>query len=363
VARLTVSSISKSYGEKLILDGVGFEIEHGAFYALLGPSGSGKSTILRAIAGFVHPDKGRVLIDDRDVTGVAPERRNIGVVFQSYALFPHMSIFDNIAFGLRMRKLSRAKTRERVRDVLELVQLGGLGHRRPTELSGGQQQRVALARALVIEPSLLLLDEPLSALDRKIRQDVRIELKRIQRETGVTTLIVTHDQEEALFLADRLLVLDEGRVRQMGTPWDVYHRPVDTFVAAFLGSANLVPARVRESGGEWTATAGAVSFPVPAPEDVDVSGQLWLSVRPERVAVEPAGEGVPPAGRVPAVVNAVDFSGPVARVELDLDGVVLSALLLSPGAESIEPGARVWAAIDPRGIRYFSDDGREPVAG
>jgi ABC-type Fe3+/spermidine/putrescine transport system ATPase subunit len=237
---LLVTTVVKGFGPVQVLRDVSLHVPRGEFHTLLGPSGSGKTTLLKIVAGFTPADAGAVTLSGRVITDVLPEHRNIGVVFQNYALFPHMTVADNIAFGLKMRGTAKPEREQRVQEVLRLVRMTGFGHRRPAMLSGGQQQRVALARALVIRPELLLLDEPLSALDRKVRQEVREELKRIQAETGVTTVMVTHDQEEALFLADRVLVLEAGAVRQAGAPAEIYADPVDEFVAGFLGAINLL---------------------------------------------------------------------------------------------------------------------------
>lgn len=356
MAELRLEGISKAYGHKQILHDVSFQVEHGSFYALLGPSGCGKTTILRTIAGFVPPDTGEVLVNGRAVTHLPPEQRNMGLVFQNYALFPHMTVFENVAFGLRMRRLQAAAVREKVARALELVQMEAMADRRPAQLSGGQQQRVALARALVIEPQLLLLDEPLSALDRRIRQEVQTELKRIQRETGVTALIVTHDQEEALFLADRLLVLDQGRVRQIGTPWEVYQTPADTFVATFLGSANVLDGVLRRRGDEWLLEVGRLALPAPDPVVACGSAAppgdgtpVRFAIRPEWIALAPAGA----APGLPGEVREVGFSGPFAQVSVAVGEVTLGALLLSPSAAELRPGAAVAVRIDPAGIRLY----------
>ena len=238
---IRLEGISKHYGAFKAADNVDLAVAQGEFVTILGPSGSGKTTLLSLIAGLNQPTLGRILIGGRDVTGSTPQQRNVGLVFQSYALFPHMSVFDNVAFPLRVRKTSAAEIRRRVMAALELVQLQGLAQRRPAQLSGGQQQRVALARAFVFEPDILLLDEPLGALDRKLREELQVELKQLQRRLGVTTILVTHDQEEALSLSDRVMVLDRGQVQQIAAPQEAYLRPANKFVADFLGIANFVP--------------------------------------------------------------------------------------------------------------------------
>ena len=238
---IRLEGISKHYGAFKAADNVDLAVAQGEFVTILGPSGSGKTTLLSLIAGLAQPTGGRILIGGRDVTGSSPQQRNVGLVFQSYALFPHMSVFDNVAFPLRVRKTAGDALKKKVMAALELVQLDGLAGRRPAQLSGGQQQRVALARAFVFEPDILLLDEPLGALDRKLREELQVELKQLQRRLGVTTILVTHDQEEALSLSDRVMVLNLGQVQQIAAPQEAYLRPANRFVADFLGIANFVP--------------------------------------------------------------------------------------------------------------------------
>ena len=350
---LCVSGARKSYGATVVLKDVSLHVPHSEFHTLLGPSGSGKTTLLKVVAGFTPADAGTVTLAGTDITSTQPERRNIGVVFQNYALFPHMTVTQNIAFGLRMRRVPKAERERRVQDVLRLVRMQGYGRRRPAELSGGQQQRVALARALVIRPGLLLLDEPLSALDRKIRQELREELKRIQAETRVTTVMVTHDQEEALFLADRVLVLESGVLRQEGAPAEIYHNPIDEFVAGFLGLINLLDVEVLRSPEGPALRIGAQVF-VPSPdlraavEAGSIAGPARLAVRPEQFTVEPAGVGPPPAGTIAGTLVAVEFAGPVVTVRVAVDDKVIAILALSPdivASGSWRPGRSVWVSV------------------
>ena len=247
---ISVRSVSKSYGAFRALDDVSMEFHDGEFFGLLGPSGSGKTTLLRAIAGFVTPESGQIAFDGQPMENIPVHRREIGMVFQSYALFPHLSVRRNLAFGLDVRGADRGETNRKIDEYLDMVQLSGLGERKPRELSGGQQQRVALARALITEPRVLLLDEPLGALDRKLRQEMQIELRDIQRRAGVTTIFVTHDQEEALTLSDRVAIINGGRIVQVGTPQELYERPVSTFAAQFLGDANILRGSARQEGLE-----------------------------------------------------------------------------------------------------------------
>ena len=266
------------------LDDVSLAFADGEFFGLLGPSGSGKTTLLRAIAGFVEPDSGDIRFDDRPVRDLAVHRREIGMVFQNYALFPHMSVFDNIAFGLSVRHLAAAEIKARVTEILGLVRLAGYEERRPRQLSGGQQQRVALARALVTKPRVLLLDEPLGALDKRLRQQMQIELRQIQREVGITTIFVTHDQEEALTLSDRIAIFNEGRVVQIGAPHAVYERPSSAFAASFLGDANFFAGRVSTAGGQIETDGGRriATFDALPP----AGARITVAVRPEKMLLE-----------------------------------------------------------------------------
>src|SRR5262245_13582626 len=244
MATVSLQRVTKRYGQVVAVSNVTLDVDDGEFVALLGPSGCGKTTTLQMLAGFVEPTSGDILIDGKPVRGIPPYKRNIGVVFQNYALFPHLTVFDNVAFGLKMRNVEHAQIVGRVRRALDLVQLDGLDQRYPRELSGGQQQRVALARALVIEPAVLLLDEPLSNLDANLREQMRFEIREIQKRIGITTLFVTHDQTEAMAAADRMVVMSNGEIRQVGTAREIYERPRDLFVATFIGQANLLRGKV-----------------------------------------------------------------------------------------------------------------------
>ena len=299
-----LEQISKTFGQTVALRDINLSIGAGELFFLLGPSGCGKSTLLRLIAGLHEPDTGRILFNDRDVTRLGTERRNAVMVFQSYALWPHMTVRDNIRFGLQVRKLPGDEQERRVAQVLELVRMRDLADRKPNQLSGGQQQRVALARALAVQPDCLLLDEPLSNLDAQLRQEMRSEIRRICKSQGVTTIYVTHDQKEALSVADRIAVMNAGRIVQVGTPADLYHRPNSSFVAAFIGETNLLPGRVvgRENGAVRVQTAaGEIRAAAPAP----VADEVTLSIRPEQMRV--VRDGSAAAGR------ANRFSGRVAE--------------------------------------------------
>jgi putative spermidine/putrescine transport system ATP-binding protein len=311
MADLSLNGLSKHYGDFYAVREVSLTIADGEFLVLLGPSGCGKTTTLRMIAGFIEPSAGHVRLAGQDVTLLPPWRRNAGMVFQSYALFPHMTVAQNVAFGLEMRKLPRADIERRVEEVLALVRLGGYGGRLPRQLSGGQQQRVALARALAIRPDVLLLDEPLSNLDAKLRQEVRVEIRELQRQLGLTTVMVTHDQEEALTMADRLVVMNEGSVRQVGSQRDLYERPADRFVAGFVGRTTFLagtveaPGRFRSDGGLALACTGGSP------------GRAALSLRPERVEI-----GLQPRSgldnSLPGTVEFVSYLGALIDIHVRL---------------------------------------------
>jgi spermidine/putrescine ABC transporter ATP-binding subunit len=287
MSTVAVTDAVKKYDAVAALDGVTMTFHDGEFFGLLGPSGSGKTTLLRAIAGFVTLDRGQVLIDGQDVGGVAVHARNIGMMFQNYALFPHMSVAENVAFGLEGRGRPREEVAQRVKEALAMVRLGGLEQRKPKQLSGGQQQRVALARALVTRPKVLLLDEPLGALDKHLRQEMQVELRRIQRQVGITTIFVTHDQEEALTLSDRIAIFDSGRIIQEGAPMAVYERPVTKFAAGFLGEANFLQGRVTAvDAGDLARIAldigGEASCRISGGQ---VGQTVLLALRPEKITL------------------------------------------------------------------------------
>ena len=298
MARLELTGLTKTYGDVRAVAGVDLDIREGELVVLLGPSGCGKTTTLRMIAGFVAPTAGEIRLGGRDITREPPWKRNTGLVFQSYALFPHLTVADNVTFGLRMRDVPEAQITARLAEILRLVRLEGLSDRLPRELSGGQQQRVALARALVIEPDILLLDEPLSNLDAKLRHEVRVEIRELQRKLGLTTVMVTHDQEEALTMADRLVVMSEGKVQQVGSQRDLYEKPANTFVAGFVGRTNFLRGRV-EAPGLFRSESGLAIRCVENPPRGSV-----LALRPERLSLS----GVPIADADNTLPGTVEFA-------------------------------------------------------
>lgn len=289
---LVLENVTKRFGTMVAVDDLSVTVPQGSFFALLGASGCGKTTTLRMVAGLEELTEGTIRLGDKDITGLRPYRRPVNTVFQSYALFPHLNIEDNIAFGLRQRGVKDVA--KKVSDMLELVQLPGFGKRKPAQLSGGQQQRIALARALVNEPQVLLLDEPLGALDLKLRRQMQIELKRIQTEVGITFLHVTHDQEEAMWMADTVAVMNNGRIEQLGAPTDIYEFPTSPFVSNFLGQSNLFAAEVSgTSNGDLLLTAHGERFAAPTSRAHSTDGRVWLGVRPEKVRLALPGEAAP----------------------------------------------------------------------
>ncbi|HVG81832.1 MAG TPA: ABC transporter ATP-binding protein, partial [Methylomirabilota bacterium] len=303
--------------------------------------GSGKTTLLRAIAGFVVPDSGEIRIDGQRIEGVPVHKRGIGMVFQNYALFPHLSVFDNVAFGLSVRRVASGEIRSRVAEALRLVRLSGLEERRPRQLSGGQQQRVALARALVTRPKVLLLDEPLGALDKRLRQEMQVELKLIQRTVGITTIFVTHDQEEALTLSDRIAILSEGRLVQVGPPAEVYERPATRFAAEFLGEANLFSGRV-DGGALRTASGLAIFSARPMP-----SGEALIAVRPEKIQLaDPGARAAEGANRITGQILRSIYSGSSIAYRIEVAGQELTVFEQNRAARAREEGSAValtWA--------------------
>jgi spermidine/putrescine transport system ATP-binding protein len=343
---IEIDDVSKAFGDFVAVDHADFAIRSGEFFSMLGPSGCGKTTTLRMIAGFETPTSGAIRLEGQDVSKVPPHKRDVNTVFQQYALFPHMTVWDNVAYGPRARKVAKAEVARRVDELLGVVRLGEYAKRRPSQLSGGQQQRVALARALVNYPKALLLDEPLGALDLKLRQSMQLELKRIQREVGITFIFVTHDQEEALTMSDRIAVMNLGRVEQIGSPREIYDNPATVFVAGFIGQANLWPARVvtSPSGGLATVEVAGRTMALANPHALGAGAAATLMVRPERLHVE-AESSDPDRWTVEATVTSLVFQGPVVRYELRLpDGTEAVAHVPARRVGLPIPGDRVHAS-------------------
>lgn len=329
MAEVSVRHITKSFGSLKALNDVTMDFPDGGFFALLGPSGSGKTTLLRAIAGFIFTDSGSIRIGDEPVENVPVEKRDIGMMFQNYALFPNMSVADNIGFGLRVRKVGAAEERRRIGEALELVQLGQHGNRKPHQLSGGQRQRVALARAIVTNPRVLLLDEPLSALDKALRVDMQFELKRIQREIGITTIFVTHDQEEALTLSDKIGILRDGKMIQAGPPREVYNNPADLFTAAFLGEANIL----SDIAGDDVNIKIPAGFPPGG----------TLAVRPENITISKSEPNMDAISKCSAVLERRVFAGAMATCILRRHGATIKVVSRDQDIPSgIAEGDRLW---------------------
>jgi spermidine/putrescine ABC transporter ATP-binding subunit len=321
MSAIRIDRVTKSYDGVVALSGFDLDVREGEFLALLGPSGCGKTTALRLVAGFLRPTTGRILIDGRDVSSLPPHRRNIGMVFQDYALFPHMTVADNIAFGLHERGQSGASVTRRITELLDLVKLPGMEQRYPGELSGGQQQRVALARALAFGPSVLLMDEPFGALDLKLRDAMQVELVNIQRSLGITTLFVTHDQGEAMTMAHRIAVMDGGRIAQLGSPHDIYNRPTSTFVAEFVGKINLLPATVQTADDAQTVVdAGGLRLSAPHHSWARPNMPVYAAARPEHMRIARTASGaVHPASAVQGIVTGRRFSGSSCMIEVSTE--------------------------------------------
>lgn len=337
---LDIVEVTRSFGDVRAVDSVSLSIKENEFFALLGPSGCGKTTLLRSIAGFEQPDSGAILLGDEDLLGLPPNRRPVNLMFQSYALFPHMSVERNVAYGLERERLPNDEIRKRVHEVLEIVGLTALAKRRSKQLSGGQRQRVALARAIVKRPRLLLLDEPLSALDRKVRGEMQLELKRLQHEVGITFVVVTHDQDEAMSMADRIAVMADGRVQQVATPVELYRHPANLFVADFIGTSNQLPGQLE--GGRFVSDElGAV----PSGEGPDLLGPAHLIVRPEDVSIQldlPAGStGDAQRRGVRGQVVDVQFKGDSSHVAVDVAGLPRPFLASVAGATTLDRGQAV----------------------
>nr|BAL58163.1 spermidine/putrescine ABC transporter ATP-binding protein [uncultured Acetothermia bacterium] len=348
--------ISKRFGSMTAVERVSLRIRAGEFFSLLGPSGCGKTTTLRIIAGFERPDSGELFINGKRATHTPPQERDVNMVFQNYALFPHLTVEQNVAFGLEMQKLPRPQIRERVGKALELVRLSGLGLRFPHQLSGGQQQRVALARALVTEPSVLLLDEPLGALDLKLRQQMQLELKRLQRDLKITFLYVTHDQEEALKMSDRLAVMHGGRVLQVGAPQEIYERPATRFVADFIGESNFLEGRVVHTAGRRAVVQiGTFQTNVFSESPLQLHQPVTLALRPERIQLCLPDEG---NGVWTGLVEELIYVGKETRYRVRVSPEI-TLTVSSPGTNGISVGERVGLTWDPQSLRPLENSEHE----
>lgn len=350
-----LEGLRKTYDDFVAVADTDLHVQEGEFFSLLGPSGCGKTTTLRMVAGFVMPNSGRILLGGEDVTWQPPEKRNIGIVFQNYAIFPHMNVFDNIAFGLRLRKMSANAIREKVLSAMEQVGLLGFESRFQRELSGGQQQRVALARVLVTEPRILLLDEPLSALDKKLREEMKIWIKDLQRRLSITTIYVTHDQGEALTMSDRIGVMDRGRVVQVGTPTEIYERPADLFVTTFIGDSNLLDVTVVETGGPlWHVDIGGQRMPVSPRSGLEPGARAQLVIRPENVRLGPAARIAGSATLTLEVIDCV-YSGAIVRYRLRVGAQELQGEVFNqPDQPVFATGDRIEVGWAPDTATLFS---------
>jgi spermidine/putrescine transport system ATP-binding protein len=357
---IQLESLVKRFDDAVAVDGIDLHMPPGEFFTMVGPSGCGKTTTLRMIAGFERPTSGRIMLDGVDVAGTPPHRRNVNTVFQSYALFPHLTVADNVAFGLRYKKVTKEERRKQVAEALALVQLGAFERRKPSQLSGGQQQRVALARALVLHPRVLLLDEPLGALDARLRKDLQVELKALQEELGITFVFVTHDQEEALTMSDRIAVMSGGRVEQAGAPRAMYEEPATLFVADFLGVSNMIHATAegRDADGcvvrvgERTLHAGC--------GQMDARGEVRVMIRPERVRVEE--HGATGANRIPGMVEHAVFLGSFEELRVRVvGGDVVKVQLRNDGTSAgYEQGSPVVLHLPVESLRVLAVQGSTP---
>jgi spermidine/putrescine transport system ATP-binding protein len=342
--------LHKIFGDIVAVDHVDLYVKPGEFFSLLGPSGCGKTSTLRLVAGFERPTSGRVLIDGNDMVETPPHLRPVNTVFQNYALFPHLNVGENVAFGLRYKALDRQEQAVRVGKALELVRLGGFEKRRPTQLSGGQQQRVALARSLVLSPSVLLLDEPLGALDAKLRKALQIELKALQEEVGITFIYVTHDQEEALTMSDRLAVMSHGQIEQVGSPADVYEQPANAYVADFLGLSNLIPGTARgldKNGANLVAVGGR--YFTAQNGAVEAVGSVNLCIRPERILLGQVGDNT-----LPGVVDRVVYMGSTLQVLIQVEGIgELQAVVANNGEATPRRGDRISLGLPADSLRVL----------
>ncbi|NOU96860.1 polyamine ABC transporter ATP-binding protein [Paenibacillus sp. LMG 31456] len=355
-------NIQKKFGPNVVVDSFNLQIEQGECVSFLGPSGCGKTTTLNMIAGFLEPDQGDLLIKGKRMNGVPSNKRELGMVFQTYSLFPHMTIFENVAYGLKLRKVAKVEITRRVNAILELVKLPHVAERYPKQLSGGQRQRIAIARALVTEPSLLLLDEPLSNLDAKLREELRDELKRLQQEIGITTIFVTHDQEEALYLSNRIVVLDHGKVEQIGTPWDIYNRPASEFVHTFIGKSNRMQGMVEETKGDTLLLRTDAGFTLLADRRDGSFGngeKVTIYVRPEKIGLNTEEVVMDGINQVKGTVKQTSFLGAYTECEVEV-GLYSITVRIQTVQQMIQfsQGQSVYLDWKPEDIFVFTGKGQ-----
>ncbi|CAG7627304.1 Spermidine/putrescine import ATP-binding protein PotA [Paenibacillus solanacearum] len=358
-----LKNIQKKFGSNVVVDHFNLQIEQGECVSFLGPSGCGKTTTLNMIAGFLDPDEGELIIKGKRMNGVPSNKRDLGMVFQTYSLFPHMTIFENVAYGLKLRKVPKAETAARVNKVLELVKLPHISDRYPRQLSGGQRQRIAIARALVTEPTLLLLDEPLSNLDAKLREELRDEMKRLQQEIGVTTIFVTHDQEEALYLSNRIVVLDHGKVEQIGTPWDIYNRPASEFVHTFIGKSNRMTGVVEQlyDGRMLLRTdAGFNLFGDIRDKQIAPRTNVSVYVRPEKITLHTEDRGTQDVNRAKGTVKLTSFLGAHTECEVEVGRYTVTVRIQSAAQlEPLQAGQTVYLEWKAEDVFVFPREGQD----
>ena len=349
---IQINDVTKKYGDITVIDGLSAEIRPGEFFTLLGPSGCGKTTLLRMIIGFNSIEKGEILVNDKIINHIPTTHRNMGMVFQNYAIFPHMSVFDNVAFGLKMRKMSPKEITQKVDEILSVVKISELRDRMPAKLSGGQQQRVALARALVIQPEVLLMDEPLSNLDAKLRVEMRNAIKGIQHQMGITTVYVTHDQEEALAVSDRIAVMNEGIIQQLDTPQRIYQRPSNRFVSTFIGLSNILTGIISKKESQTILSLGEYQVPMTnLAEDLTDGQVVCVSVRPEEFEIHQGGEGIP------AIVRSGVFLGASVHYFLDVNNERFEITQDADDSEMIPEDTPVFLRVKAHKINVFTEDG------
>jgi putative spermidine/putrescine transport system ATP-binding protein len=354
MAFLEIDQLTKSFGTHQVVRTVDLAVQRGEFISFLGPSGCGKTTTLRMVAGFEEPSSGAIRIGGKDVTHLKPNQRNVGMVFQSYALFPNLTVAQNVGFGLKVQKKPRQEIASRVEEMLKLIKLPQLANRYPYQLSGGQQQRVALARAIATRPQVLLLDEPLSALDAKIRVSLREEIKALQRELGITTIYVTHDQEEALSMSDRIVVMSEGRVEQVGTPFEIYNHPRTRFVASFVGTLNILGAHVVDPDGGIIAIDGQEVVSARGVADAQAGAKRLVALRPEAVSLNGTGGA---RNRLDGIIEEVNFLGSVVRVRVRFkESAVSLDTFNNPNAPPPKYGDEVTVSFAPEDILVLEDE-------